>query len=131
MSIRFYAFLTMVWIGVDCFAQSPQASFMTIPSFENGAITVCSGEPIGFINTSLNVGPLASYEWDFGFGASPSTYSLEGPVSVTYSSVTPATTASLTVNNNDGSSPSTFTITVSVNESPTSDLHLVPEDLEF
>lgn len=131
MRFRFYLLVMMLWPGIEGFAQSPQASFMTIPSFENGAITVCAGEPVGFINTSLNVGPLTSYEWDFGFGASPGTYSLEGPVFVTYLSVTPATTAFLTVNNNDGSSPSTFSITVSVIESPVSDLHLGPEELEF
>ena len=131
MRFRYCLLLVMIWFGIDGFAQSPQASFMTIPSFENQSLVVCAGEPVGFINTSLNVGPLASYEWDFGFGASPASSSLEGPVFVTYSSVTPATTASLTVNNNNGSSPSTFSITVSVIESPISDLHLGPDEFEF
>jgi len=131
MRLRHTFFSAAILVALSGVAQSPQASFMTIPSFDNQSLVVCAGEPVGFINTSLNTGPLSTYEWDFGFGASPASYSLEGPVFVTYSNVTPATQASLTVNNNDGSAPSTFSISVSVIESPVSDLHLGPDEFEF
>ena len=51
-------------------AQTLNAGFMTIPSFENGQLIVCVGEPVAFINTTIGEGPLATYSWDFGFGAS-------------------------------------------------------------
>ena len=97
-------------------AQTLNAGFMTIPSFENGQLIVCVGEPVAFINTTIGEGPLATYSWDFGFGASPPTSSLEGPVLVTYNSVTPGTTATLLVNNNDGSGTSSFSISIEVIE---------------
>jgi len=112
-------------------AQTLNAGFMTIPSFENGQLIVCVGEPVAFINTTIGEGPLATYSWDFGFGASPPTSSLEGPVLVTYNSVTPGTTATLLVNNNDGSGTSSFSISIEVIEAPSSELSLSPISTDY
>lgn len=131
MDRQYKLFLISLLICARFQGQSPQASFITIPSNGNQSLVVCAGDPVGFINTSMNTGPLTTYEWDFGFGASPATYSLQGPVFVFYTNVTPSTTASLTVNNNDGSAASTYSISVSVIASPISDLHLGPDEFEF
>jgi len=116
---------------IESNAQSLNASFMTIPSFENGQLVICVNEPVAFINTTIGDGPLATYSWDFGFGATPPTSSLEGPVLVTYDAVTPGTTATLLVNNNDGSGSSSFSLSIEVIDSPMSELSLSPISTDY
>jgi len=112
-------------------AQSPVAEFTTIPSSTNGSLTICVGEPIGFINLSQDTGPLVSYDWQFGFGASPGFSSDTGPITVTYSMPVGNVVAALTVDNNNGSPPSVFTLSIEVLQSPTSDLQLLQTDDEY
>lgn len=91
----------------------PSASF-TVPS------TACSGVPVSIQYTgSASSG--ASYTWNPGAGAIPSGISGQGPHSVSF----PAgnRTISLTVSEN-GCSSSSFTQTIQVNASPTSNFNL-------
>jgi hypothetical protein len=67
----------------------------------------------------------ASYVWNFGFGAVPSTALGPGPHTVFYNNVTnPSTSAILTVNNNNGTGNQSMTKTVIANPLPNASLSL-------
>ena len=117
-----------VLIPFSLTAQSPIAEFTTIPSSTNGNLTICVGEPIAFIDLSQDTGPLVSYNWEFGFGASPDVSTEFGPIVVTYGSPIVNVVAQLIVNNNNGSPPSLFTLNIEVLQAPTSDLQLLQTD---
>lgn len=109
-------------------AQSPIAGFTTIPSSTNGNLIICVGEPVGFVDLSQDTGPLVSYDWQFGLGASPGFSSDTGPIIVTYGMPVGNVLATLTVDNNNGFPPSVFTLNIEVLASPTSDLLLLQTD---
>ena len=127
--IQVASFVFLVTLShVNLTAQSPIAEFTTIPSSTNGNLIICVGEPVGFIDLSQDTGTLVSYDWQFGFGASPGFSSDTGPVSVTYSMPVGNVVAALTVDNNNGFPPSVFTLNIEVLASPTSDLLLLQTD---
>ena len=110
-------------------AQSPIASFTTLPASSVGTVTICQGQQVTYINTSTNTVPGATYTWNFGIGATPTTATGIGPHNVIYNSVT-TTTASLTVLNTNGLSNST-TLSIQVNTTPTSNITLANSGASF
>jgi gliding motility-associated-like protein len=129
----FWIWLTLVFCALSSgvWSQDLQANFVSIPSFENNTLIICENEPVAFISTTVGDGPLATYQWEFGFGATPAMSSMEGPVVVEYTTATTGTTATLTVDNNDESEPSAFSISVVVLQAPYSDLTLNPAETGF
>lgn len=104
-------------------AQTPIASFGTIPVETNGAVTICQGQAITFVNSTTNTTPNSVFVWNFGAGANPATASGVGPHIVTYNTVT-TTGASLTVTNPNGNSD-TQLLSIVVNTTPSSNLTLL------
>lgn len=105
-------------------AQSPIASFTSLPIKVNDTITICAGQSITFINTSTATLTGTSYAWNFGTGANPLTSSLTGPITVNYSIASNSIIASLIVNNNNGSGITNYSVVVVVKQSPNSLLTL-------
>jgi gliding motility-associated-like protein len=52
---------------------------------------ICTGESVVFTNTTTGATSAATYEWNFGTGATPATATGEGPHTVTYDGLAPAT----------------------------------------
>lgn len=77
-----------------------------VAEFTVSTNSVCIGQTVVF--TDASSGTITSYLWNFGTGASPATSSLQGPVSVTYST-SGYKTISLTVNGPDGTNTITKT----------------------
>lgn len=86
-------------------AQSPVANFTA------NLTAVCSGSTVIFTNTST--GNIATYAWNFGAGANPSTANTAGPHNVIYST-TGTKTITLTVTGPNGSSTLTRTNFITV-----------------
>ena len=105
-------------------AQSPIASFTSLPIKVNDTITICAGQSITFINTSTATLSGSTYTWSFGTGANPLTSSLTGPITVNYSTASNSIIASLIVNNNNGSGITNYSVVVVVKQSPNSLLTL-------
>lgn len=110
-------------------AQSPIASFTTLPASSVGTVTICQGQQVTYINTSTNTVPGATYTWNFGTGATPTTATGIGPHNVIYNSVT-TTTASLTVVNTNSLANNT-SLSVQVNPTPTSNITLANSGSSF
>ena len=106
-------------------AQTPIANFTSIPSATNDTIRICLGDSIRLINTSTSTITGSTYAWNFGSGATPTTYNGAGPVAVFYNTVTAGRTIQLTVNNNNTLPLSTKTMVVIVSPLPTSNISLV------
>lgn len=96
-------FMLTTW---NVFAQTPVANFTTNPAYNiNDTLVVCQNKPVIFTNTSTQTIAGTTYSWSFGFGASPSTNSTSGPVSVSYTSAPNVVSATLTVDNHNGTGP--------------------------
>ena len=78
--------------------------FAPVAGFNASATTICENQQVLFTNTSS--GELATYNWNFGQGATPPASTTSGSANVTYSTVG-TSTVSLTVTNPAG--VSTFT----------------------
>lgn len=124
-SIKLKSLLSLVVLLISnvFFAQTPVATFGTIPASSSGSVTVCQGQTITYINSSTNTNPGATFQWSFGAGASPANATGVGPHIISYSTIT-TTSASLTVTNPNGNSNNT-SVTITVNVSPTSNLTLL------
>lgn len=124
-SIKLKSLLSLVVLLISnvFFAQTPVATFGTIPASSSGSVTVCQGQTITYINSSTNTNPGAIFQWSFGSGASPANATGFGPHIITYNTIT-TTSASLTVTNPNGNSNNT-SVTITVNVSPTSNLTLL------
>jgi PKD repeat protein len=85
--------------------QAPAASFTTDQSND----TICNPATVVFTNTSTN-NP-TSYNWNFGMGATPSSSTQAGPVTVSYLSNGPKT-ITLTVGNAGGTDTYTYDLYV-------------------
>jgi gliding motility-associated-like protein len=104
------------------YGQQPIASFTTIPGLSGGNVTICEGQTVTYTSTSTLTLPGSTYTWNFGTGANPATATGIGPHIVTYGGASSFTaTASLTVSNNNATSPSTTSasVIVTVINSPT------------
>lgn len=105
-------------------AQSPIASFTSLPIQVNDTITICAGQSITFINTSTSTLVGTTYAWSFGTGANPISSNLMGPITVKYTLPSNSITASLVVDNNNGSGITNYNVVVVVKQSPNSQLTL-------
>ena len=130
-SIKLRSLLSLVILLISeiIFAQTPIATFGTIPATSGGSVTVCQGQTITYINSSSNTNPGATYQWSFGTGANPTSATGVGPHIVTYNTVT-STGASLTVTNPNGNFD-VEPISIVVNVSPTSNLTLLNSGAGF
>jgi gliding motility-associated-like protein len=108
----------------EVYAQTPVASFVSNPAHNGTSVTICQNEVITFTNTSSQTTTGASYTWNFGAGANPQTATGIGPHNITYNSAG-SFNAVLTVNNNNNTAPSNFTINVTVNARPVSNITLL------
>lgn len=106
------------------YAQTPVANFTTVPAPDNDTITICQGKTISFLNTSTLTIGTTTYSWNFGFGANPLTATGNLPQTVTYNTVGNNITAALSVDNNNGTSPSTKIIHINVISAPVSNITL-------
>lgn len=122
---KIFTILSYLFISVSLLqAQSPIASFSSLPIKVNDTISICAGESITFINTSTATIVGTTYSWTFGVGANPVSSNLTGPITVKYTIPSNSTIASLVVNNNNGSLISIYNIVVVVKQSPNSILTL-------
>ena len=114
----------LFFCGIQAFSQNPTASFTTLPAPSGGTLTICQGQQVTFINTSTNTLPGATYTWTFSSGT-PSSATGVGPHNIIYNTITsPSTTATLFVQNPNGTSSST-SLTIVVNVTPTSNITLL------
>jgi glucose/arabinose dehydrogenase/PKD repeat protein len=83
-----------------------------VADFEVSPQTACFGSPVTF--TSVSLGQIDSYAWNFGAGATPATATGVGPHTVTYAAAsgTGPRTVTLTVNNAAGSNNKTGTLQI-------------------
>jgi hypothetical protein len=130
-SVRFFIIAALLCqiVFQKSMAQSPNASFTTLPASSVGLVTICQGQQITFINTSTNTVPGATYTWNFGTGATPTTATGIGPHNVIYNSVT-TTNGSLTVVNTNGLSNNS-SLSIQVNTTPTSNITLANSGSSF
>lgn len=128
-----YIYISLSFLLVNiAFSQTPIASFSTTPSPVLGTITICQGSTVNFVNTSSQTLAGTTYSWNFGLGATPATAVGAGPHLVTYNTVTaPTTSATLTVNNNNGQPTANFVRTIDVNVSPISNITLLSNGAGF
>jgi gliding motility-associated-like protein len=126
----FIAIFVFLCSYVHSNAQTPNASFVSVPAASGGTITVCQGQNVTFINNSINTTVNASYSWNFGTGATPNNATGSNPQTTTYN-VVGSTTATLTVNNNNGNAASTFTVPIQILASPVSNLSLTNSGLGY
>lgn len=93
---------------------SPVSIYVPIVQITAGAnSSICQGQSVNF--TAADAGAGATYAWNFGTGATPTTATNRGPVSVTYATAgTQTATLNITVN---GCTAMTST-TVTVNSTP-------------
>ncbi len=106
-------FLLSIITSISAFSQTPVANFSTNPSHSGSSMTICQGQTVVFTSTSTNTLGGATYTWSFGPGSSP-TSSSTTTQSVLFNTVVTNQAISLTVNNNNGSNPSTKTIQITV-----------------
>jgi glucose/arabinose dehydrogenase len=92
------------------FAFDGDSSTPPVADYEVSAQTVCLGAPVTF--TSVSLGQIDSYAWNFGAGATPATATGVGPHTVAYaaSSGAGARTVVLSVSNAAGSNSKTGTL---------------------
>ncbi|MCF8411647.1 MAG: hypothetical protein K9G31_10175, partial [Crocinitomicaceae bacterium] len=130
-SLRILSFAMLFFLSFfqEILAQSPIASFTTLPASSGGTVTVCQGQQVTFVNTSTNTVPGATYTWNFGTGATPTTATGIGPHNVIYNTVTTAS-ASLAVVNTNNLANST-SLSVQVNTAPTSNITLANNGASF
>lgn len=131
-SLKNIIFLCFVVLSscFDVIAQNPTASFTTLPVASGGTLTICQGQQVTFINTSTTTAPGATYTWTFSSGT-PSSASGVGPHNIIYNTVTsPSTTATLFVQNPNGTSSSS-SLTIVVNVTPTSNISLLNSGAGF
>ena len=113
------------------YGSAQTASFQSFPPAQNGVLQVCEGQSVTFINTSTGLVPGSSFFWSFGTGAIPAAAAIPGPVSTIYSTPTSGSFVTLTVNNNDGTTPSTYTLPLVVANTPEPELSLEPPATGF
>jgi gliding motility-associated-like protein len=122
--------LSLFFTSIASFSQNPVASFTTsLGSSSGGSLTICQGQQVTFINNSSALAG-ATYNWSFGTGSNPSTANTAGPHAVVFNSITASTTATLTVQNPGGTS-SSASLTIVVNETPTSNITLLNSGAGF
>jgi gliding motility-associated-like protein len=119
----FIATVIFLCFYVHSNAQTPSASFVSVPAASGGTITVCQGQNVTFINNSSNTTGNSTFTWSFGTGALPANANGIGPHTTAYNTVG-STNATLTVNNNNGNPASTYTIQIQILSSPISNLSI-------
>jgi len=123
-------FLLICLASISAFSQTPVANFSSNPTYVGSSMTVCQGQTVVFTSTSTSTLGGATYTWSFGPGSSPTTSSTTTQ-SVLFNTVVTNQAISLTVNNNNGSTPSTKTIQITVLASPNPLLTLVSSGSGF
>jgi parallel beta-helix repeat protein len=88
--------------------KSVTAHFVLVPVADFTGTPTTGNIPLTVVFTDLSTGPVTSWSWNFGSGASPATASTQGPHSVTYSTVG-LKTVTLTVTGPGGSDIETKT----------------------
>lgn len=86
-----------------------------IADFEASTVTTCIGAPVTY--TSVSLGQVDTYVWNFGSGADPATATGAGPHTVRYTTGAGTKAVSLTVSNIVGSSSKSVSIQVDSCES--------------
>ena len=119
------------FMAFAAYGSAQTASFQSFPPAQNGVLQVCEGQSVTFINTSTGLVPGSSFFWSFGTGAIPAAAAIPGPVSTIYSTPTSGSFVTLTVNNNDGTTPSTYTLPLVVANTPEPELSLEPPATGF
>ncbi len=119
----FLLFLAVISIQFS-YGQSADVKFSTNPAAISDTVKVCQGQSVIFVNQSTNTTEQSTYNWTFGTGSNPSSSTSLSPISVNYQTVTNGTTASLSINNNNGSIVTSKSITIVVLAAPNSNLIL-------
>jgi large repetitive protein len=124
VKLKFFFLYCSLFCAFFINAQSPIAAISTTATPINGIFTVCVGQSVVFSNNSSLTLPNASYNWSFGAAAVPSSSLSTTNVSVIYSQ--PGSyTASLLVDNLNGSASSFASVTIQAIPLPVATLSLV------